>query len=106
MSKQLTEKLLLWIQARNGIEKQLYEGPLLNGVLSQELEKFGTVLLNPSISFANYSEEKGLIPIQDAIIDLLEAEQRKLVPLKIEEARQKTMLSILEDPTNVPHLIN
>jgi hypothetical protein len=39
-------------------------------------------------------------------MELIGAEEEKLVPLKIEEARQKTMLSILEDPANVPHLQN
>jgi hypothetical protein len=106
MSKQLTEKLLLWIEARNGVEKLLYEGPLLNAVVEHNLEKIGTVLLNPSVAFANYTEENGLILIQDRIMELIGVEEKKLVPLKIEEARQKTMLSILEDPENVPHLQN
>ena len=106
MSQQLTEKLLLWQKARDRVEALLYEGPLPNFNITHTLEKFGSVTLNPGIAFGGYTNENGLILIQDAIIDLLEAEQRKFVPLKIEEARQKTMLTILEEPDNVAHLEN
>jgi hypothetical protein len=106
MSKQLTEKLLLWIKAREGVERLLYEGPLPNLNITHELEKFGSVTLNPSVAFGNYTQENGLVLIQDRILDVIGSEQEKLVPLKIEEARQKTLLDILEDETSVPHLAN
>jgi hypothetical protein len=106
MSKRLTEKLLLWIQAREGVERLLYEGPLPNFNITHELEKFGSVTLNPSTAFSNYTSENGLVLIQDRILEIIGSEQAKLVPLKIEEARQTTLLDILEDPTSVPHLAN
>lgn len=106
MSKQLTEKLLLWQKARERVEALLYEGPLPNFNITHTLEKFGSITLNPNNAFGGYTNENGLVLIQDAILDLLEVEKRKFVPLKIEEARLKTMATILEEPDNVPHLVN
>ena len=105
MSERLTKKLLLWLKAREGVEALLYEGPLPNQNITHNLDKFGTITLNPSTAFAGY-DSNGLIYIQDNITDLIAQKQADLVPLKIEKARYEALLSVMEDESNVPHLAN
>lgn len=107
MSEALTKKLLLWLRARNAIEALLYDGPLPNQNVTHVLEKYGSVTLNPSVAFAGYSSTTtGLVYIQDIITDTIAKQKADLVPLQIEQARYAGLLTVLEDPANVPHLEN
>lgn len=115
MSDSLTIKLLLWLYAREEVEKTLYqEMPLyangtepayrINGVmLSRNPREY--FLDNYDIpEYAGVEPEKGFISVLDHIENLKILAAEELIPLKVKSSEFGTMLDILTENSSVTHL--
>jgi hypothetical protein len=88
MSDDLTTKLLLWQFARTSIEEILYQ----------------TLPANLVNQFGVYTD-KGIVIVQDIIVEEIVSNEEKLTPLRVEKSKYETLLTTLELSENVEHLI-
>jgi hypothetical protein len=80
----------MWQFARASIEGILY-----NELPANFVDRFG-----------DYITEGGIITVQDRIAELIVENQQKLIPLRVEQARNNGLLTTLEILENVEHLFN
>lgn len=80
MSRSLTEKLLLWIEARKALLKDFYE-------------------TTPGTFFNQYSTN-GLIPAADEIERLLAIKNSEMVALSLAVTKAETTLNVFKDTEN------